>query len=477
MTSASRAIFRAYDIRGVVDRDFDETWVERLGRAMGALFIEEGHAAAVVGHDTRHSSPRYAERLTRGLAAMGVDVIQIGMTPTPVFYFAVKHLGKHAGCIITASHNPPEYNGFKIWSGEGTIHTTQIQRLYELMAATSDAPAAGGALTTSQGLVSHHDIVPAYLETLTAALPDPDVLRNLTVVVDGGNGAGGLVTTALLERAGATVVPLYCEPDGDFPNHHPDPVVAKNLVDLQTKVHETGADFGVGLDGDGDRIGVVDETGAMLYGDQLLAIFARDMLQRRPGATVIGEVKCSHLLYKDIAAHGGVPLMWKTGHSVLKAKLKETGALLAGEMSGHMFFAEDYHGFDDASLAALRLAMIVGRAKRAGGPPLSAMLADWPATANTPEIRMECPDAIKFQVVQLAAEHFRANPDNLPCELVDVDGVRLNFADGWALVRASNTQPALVLRFEAETPERLAELRALVEVPLQTWIAEAARRR
>ena len=447
-------VFRAYDIRGVVDVDFDPEWVERLGRALGAYFRGKGFEAAVIGRDCRMSSPEYAARLAAGMLAAGVDVTTVGMVPTPVFYFAVRHLGRKAGVMVTASHNPPEFNGFKIWAGDTTIHTDEITAIYDIMASEDIAAGAG--------LASEHDIVPSYLETVTRGIR---LDRPVSMVVDGGNGAAGLIAVEALRRAGAVVTPLYCEPDGRFPNHHPDPVVEKNVVALAAKVRGTGADFGVGLDGDGDRLGVVDETGRLVFGDRVLAILAREVLAERPGATVIGEVKCSHLLFKDIAAHGGVPVMGAAGHSLMKSEMLRRGALLAGEMSGHLFFADRYFGFDDAIYAALRLAGIVSRSDM----PLSRMLDDWPATVSTPEIRVDCPDAVKFAVVDRAVAHFRGL-----CDLIDVDGARLVFPDGWGLVRASNTQPALVLRFEAETPERLSEIRRLVEEPLAAWIEEMA---
>jgi phosphomannomutase/phosphoglucomutase len=304
------------------------------------------------------------------------------------------------------------------------------------------------------------DIEPAYLEELSA---QTTLDRPFKVVVDGGNGSAGLVCARLLERIGATVIPLYCEPDGTFPNHHPDPTVPDNVRDLQAAVLENGADLGVGLDGDGDRIGVVDEKGNIVYGDKLLAIYAREVLKNHPGATVIGEVKCSHLLYEDIAEHGGEPVMWKTGHSLIKAKMRETGALLAGEMSGHMFFADRFYGFDDALYAAQRLAEILVKSPE----PLSGLLATWPVTYNTPEIRMDCPEGITFDIVRKAQEYFKKDYD-----MNDVDGVRLTFSDGWALLRASNTQPVLVLRFEAESEQRLAEIREIIETPLHRWIEE-----
>lgn len=444
--------FRAYDIRGLVDVDFDDEWVERLGRALGTFFLRRNQQQAVLGHDCRLSSPGYQARLAAGLASSGIDVVCLGMVPTPVFYYAVKALGRKAGAIVTASHNPPEFNGFKVWSGETTIHTEDIRELYDIMAA--------GEFLTGTGIVCEHDIRPAYVEHVAEQMVLP---RAVSVVVDGGNGAGGLVCCDVLRQAGARVIPLYCEPDGRFPNHHPDPVIHKNVADLAARVVAEGADFGVGLDGDADRIGVVDASGRLLYGDQLLAIYARAVLKNHPGGTVIGEVKCSHLLYKDIAAHGGEPIMAATGHSLIKSRMRETGAILAGEMSGHMFFADRYYGFDDAIYAAARLAEIV-----AGSPtPLGAMLADWPGTVNTPEIRIDCPDAVKFAVVERAKAHFAAGYD-----VIDVDGVRLTFPDGWGLLRASNTQPALVVRFEAETEARLDEIRRLIEEPVARWIKE-----
>jgi phosphomannomutase/phosphoglucomutase len=457
MKPVNESIFRAYDIRGVVDRDLDPEWVEELGRACGTFFQQRGHSRAVVGHDCRFSSPAYQAAMVRGLLTTGMDVVFLNMVGTPLFYYAVRSLGLGAGVMITASHNPPEFNGFKIWEGPGTIHTNDIRAIHDIMAARS--------YRTGRGIASELDIEPAYLEELAAQTVLP---RPVKVVVDGGNGAGGLTCVKLLERIGATVIPLYCEPDGGFPNHHPDPTVEENTRDLRRAVLANKADLGIGLDGDADRIGVIDSEGSTIYGDQLLAIFSRDLLRRRPGATIIGEVKCSHLLFNDILSHGGNPDMWKTGHSLIKARMQEQGGLLAGEMSGHMFFADRFYGFDDAVYAAQRIVEIVGNPDN---PPLSRALADWPLTFNTPEIRMECPEEIKFRVVARAQEHFRNGYD-----MNDIDGVRLTFPDGWALLRASNTQPVLVLRFEAESEARLAEIRAEVETPLARWIAELSQR-
>jgi phosphomannomutase/phosphoglucomutase len=453
MKDINQGIFRAYDIRGIVGKDFDEEWVETLGRACGTYFRRQGHTQAVVGHDCRHSSPGYQRAMAEGLAATGVDVVVLNMVSTPMFYFAVKTLGRKAGVMITASHNPPEFNGFKVWAGESTIHSEEIQEIYNIMAA--------GEFETGRGVVSEHDIKPAYVEELSAQL---SLDKPIKVVVDGGNGAGGDVCAEILKKCGCDVVEIYTEPDGSFPNHHPDPIVVEYMTDLRDKVLEVGAAAGIGLDGDGDRIGIIDEQGDMLYGDQLLAIYARGLLELSPGATIIAEVKCSHLMYLDIKRHGGNGIMWKTGHSLIKAKMRETGAALAGEMSGHMFFADRYYGFDDGAYAALRFVEIMSRK---ASQPVSSYLADWPKTFNTPEIRKDCPDAIKFDVVSRAQEHFRKNYD-----MIDVDGVRITFPDGWGLLRASNTQPVLVLRFEAESEQRLAEIREVIEAPLDAWIEE-----
>jgi phosphomannomutase/phosphoglucomutase len=456
MASFNPDCFRAYDIRGLVDEDFDAQSVESLGRACGTYFRQHGLTRAVVGRDNRHSSTEYQASIVGGLVAAGVDAVMLPMVPTPVFYYAVTSLGCRAGVMITASHNPSEYNGFKVWAGEDTIHTEELQKIRHIM--------EGGEFETGEGVASELDPVEEYLREIASGIKLREPVR---VVVDGGNGSAGNVCASLLERIGAEVIPIYCEPDPEFPNHHPDPTVMENIRDLRQTVLDHGAHAGIGLDGDGDRIGVVDERGGVLYGDQLLAIFARDVLRQHPGADVIGEVKCSHLLFKDIEEHGGKPLMWKTGHSLIKDKMRRIGAQLAGEMSGHMFFADRYYGFDDAIYAAARLTEILSQDPK---KPLSGYLDSWPETHNTPEIRLDCPDSIKFRVVDRAVEYFKGLSGDF--QVLDVDGVRINFSDGWGLVRASNTQAVLVLRFEAETEDRLREIRAFFEEPLQTWIRE-----
>lgn len=452
MRAINPHVFRAYDIRGLVDVDFDAEWVRLLGLACGSIFREQGRLTAVVGRDCRESSPEYAGALIQGLVKAGVSVIDIGMVPTPFVYYAVKRYGVSAGVMVTASHNPAGYNGFKIWCGESTLYNEGISAIRDRM--------IDGPFTQGTGAVEIRDIFPAYSNDVARRV---SIKKRLSVVLDGGNGAGGEYLARLLERLGADVARMYCEPDGRFPNHHPDPVVEENMRALQARVKADGADFGIGLDGDGDRIGVVDETGRLLFGDELLALFAREILRRKPGGVVLGDVKCSHRLFRDIEEHGGKGEMCATGHSFMKAKLREMNAELGGEMSGHMFFSDRWHGFDDALYAAARFLEIMA----ASDAPLSRLL-NWPKSFVTPELHMPCPEHAKFAVVEKAREFFRPR-----CDISEIDGVRLVFSDGWGLVRASNTQPVLVLRFEAESADRLAEIRRMTEEPLAAWVAEA----
>ncbi|WP_027720473.1 phosphomannomutase/phosphoglucomutase [Maridesulfovibrio zosterae] len=452
MIKMNKEIFRAYDIRGVVDYDFDEEWVEKLGQACGTWFRSKGQKRAVVGHDCRHSSPVYQAAIVRGLNASGIDVLILNLVPSPVFYFAAKKLHYDAGIMITASHNPPEFNGFKIWSDGTTIHTDDIQQIYNIMKSQD--------FVNGKGMASCHDIVPSYVEDL---LENIKIKRPVKVVLDGGNGAGGHIALELLRKAGAEVIPLYCDPDGDFPNHHPDPVVEKYMGDLFKAVVDHNAEAGIGLDGDADRIGAVDEKGKLIPGDRLMAIYSRELLSRKPDETIIADVKCSHLLFEDIKNHGGRPIMARTGHSIMKAKMAETGAGLGGEMSGHIFFSDRYYGFDDGLYSALRLIEILSHENE----PLSKSLEDWPETFFTPELRIDYPEEIKFKLVENAAREL--SKDN---KVIDIDGVRVIYDDGWALVRASNTQAALTMRFEAESPERLAEIRNTIESLLDKLSAE-----
>ena len=446
-------VFRAYDIRGVVDVDFNEAWVTRLGKACGAYFARRGIGSAVVGHDCRHSSPAYHDALVSGLLSTGIDVVSIGMVPTPVLYFAVRHLNRQGGIMITASHNPPEYNGFKIWGGQSTIHGEEIKKIRAIFEE--------GIFPGGQGVLSDLDIVPSYKEDVLGRF---SLARPVKIVLDGGNGMGGEICADILTRLGATVVPMFCAPDGDFPNHHPDPVVEANMRALIARVKAEKADFGIGLDGDADRLGIVDPDGRLLFGDEVLSIYARELLARKPGSTVIADVKCSSRLFADIERHGGVPMMWTTGHSLIKARMHEVDAPLAGEMSGHMFFSENWHGFDDAIYGAARMTALFSAQEKS-----MTELPGWPSSFATPEINIPCPDGIKFAVVERVKEHFRNLHDT-----IELDGARVNFAHGWGLVRASNTQPVLVTRFEADSPEALAAIREEMETPLQNWIAEAA---
>ena len=446
------SVFRAYDIRGIVDEDFDPAWVERLGRAFGVCLSRQGLADAVLGHDCRHSSPEYHDALARGLLASGVNVVSVGMAPSPVLYFAVKHLRRKAGIMITASHNPSQYNGFKIWLGESTIYGDALQELKAIMEQ--------GETVAGQGVLSLHDILPAYTDAICERI---SLQRPLTVVVDGGNGAGGEICCRVLQRLGARVIPLYCEPDGSFPNHHPDPVVEDNMRDLISRVRVEKADCGIGLDGDADRIGVVDRNGRLLFGDELLGVYAKELLGRRPASVIIGDVKCSQRLFDAIAAQGGQPVMSMTGHSLIKARMRETGAQLAGEMSGHMFFQDGWFGFDDGIYSAARLLALLSKS----ATPLDEE-PGWPPACATPEINVPCPEAAKAEVVQRAREYFSTR-----YAVNTLDGVRVNFGDGWGLIRASNTQPVLVTRFEAANAERLAEIKDVMLLPLQEWIAQA----
>jgi phosphomannomutase/phosphoglucomutase len=443
MPKLSPTIFREYDIRGLVDQDLTEEAVHLVGRALGTRIREAGGRRAAVGRDARLSGPRFAAAMISALRACGVDVKDLGIVPTPLTYFAAHTAGVDGICMITGSHNPPEYNGLKVGLGSATFHGEEIQALYRL--------AVAGTFASGSGSVEAYDVVTPYRAHVRENLRLGK--RKLKVVVDAGNGTGGVVAVPLFESLGVEVVPLFVEMDGRFPNHHPDPTVEKNLEQLKAKVLETRADVGIAYDGDADRVGAVDEKGNVLWGDQLMILFSRALLAEVPGATIVGEVKCSFTLYDDIARRGGRPIMWKAGHSLIKAKMKEEQAVLAGEMSGHIFFANRWFGFDDGIYSSGRLLELLSRTEA----PLSTLLADVPKTASTPELRVDCPEDKKFEVVRRAQEFFRTR-----YEAVTVDGVRVVFPDGWGLVRASNTQPLLVLRFEAKTLDRLREIERLV---------------
>ena len=435
-------IFRKYDIRGIAQSDLTDEVVEQIGRAYATVMVRElGERGRVgVGRDARGSSERLFAALARGLTAGGLDVLDVGMVPTPLVYFAKFTRQDLLGAImITGSHNPAEYNGFKMMLGEGTLHGEGIAQLRDLILAKDFEP--GG----SQGSVEAWDgIIPSYLEWLVGHVQTSE--RKLKVVLDSGNGVAGVVAPEAVRQAfGAEVIELFSEPDATFPNHHPDPTVEENLQHLIAAVRKHGADLGVAYDGDGDRIGVVDEKGGIIWGDKLMILLSRDVLEHIPGATIIGEVKCSQTLFDDIEARGGEPIMSAVGHSVIKARIKETGAELAGEMSGHIFFNDRYFGFDDAVYATARVIEILQRSEA----PLSSLLADVPQTHATPEIRLECSEDRKFLIPGEVAKHFKEEG----FEVNTIDGARVNFGGGWGLVRASNTQPVLVLRVEAQTAQ------------------------
>ena len=441
-------ILRAYDIRGRVNEDLDRDTVRSLGAALGTRVLDAGGTRVALGYDVRESSPRLSDWIAEGILSTGASVLDLGLVPTPLLYYAVHTQGVDGGVQITGSHNPPEYNGLKIMQGGAMLHGSGLQELGRL--------AESRQFKTGAGRRDALELSERYL----ADLLRPGVLsRPLRVVIDAGNGCASLLAPELFRRLGATVRPLYCEYDGRFPNHMADPTLPETLTALRGEVVELGADFGIAFDGDADRLGVVDETGRIVWGDQLLALFARELLVAQPGATILFEVKCSRAVAEDVTAHGGVPVMTATGHSLIKQRMSELGAPLAGEMSGHFFF-KDWFGIDDAMYAAARLARWLARS----GRTLSSAVLELPKYVATPEIRVPCDDARKFDIVSRLRDRYRVGH-----RVVDVDGARIEFETGWGLVRASNTEPVLVLRTEGRTEaERdgiLADLRrALAEL-------------
>jgi phosphomannomutase/phosphoglucomutase len=458
------AIFREYDIRGVWGKDLTEEVVERIGRAFAVYLkntLKKEKIKVSIGRDVRLSSPLMLEALSQGFLSSGVDVVDIGLCPTPAQYFSLFYLPVDGGVMITGSHNPPEFNGMKLSVNKETLYGEKIQeirRIFEKSDFSQDK---------NTGKTEAREIIPEYLEYLRKSfLP----LSKIKVVVDAGNGTAGLVAPYIMRALGCEVIELYCSPDGNFPNHHPDPVVIENLKDLIAEVASSGADIGIGYDGDADRIGVVSDTGEVIWGDMLLIVFARDIIERRKAEGIqgkpifVGDVKCSQIMYEEVERLGGTPLMWKTGHSLIKHKVKETGAPLGGELSGHMFFADRYFGYDDAIYASLRLLEILSKM----GKPYSItrLLSDIPKSVSTPEIRVECPDGVKFKVVERMKEEFRGY------DFIDIDGIRIHFSNGWGLIRASNTQPALVLRFEAQDERSLTDIQTIIEDKLARVMAE-----
>lgn len=451
MTIINPTIFREYDIRGIAERDLPSDLVVSLGRAIGSMVLKNSGNRVALGRDCRRSSPRIHSSLVNGLISTGIRVIDIGTVPTPALYFATQKPEMAGGVMITGSHNPGEHNGFKICVGTSTIHGDEIRELRRMMIEERfENP-------TSTGTVETIDIEDAYIDTIYRSVK---IAKPVRVVVDAGNGMGGKIAARLYRKMGCEVISLFEEYDGSFPHHHPDPTVLENLRPLIEETCRSGSAVGIGFDGDADRIGVVDASGRVLFGDELLVIFARHILERNPGASIISEVKASHRLFADIKIHGGTAIMFKTGHSLIKAKMRESGALLAGEMSGHMFFKDRYFGYDDAIYAGARVLEIISET---GRTPVE-LIADLPPSFSTPEIRIDCPDEIKFEVIERARQTFQS----MGLMVNTIDGARIEFQDGWGLVRASNTQPVLVLRFEAETEKRLAEIRLLVEGVVNT---------
>ena len=449
--SLSRAIFREYDIRGVTGKDLTPDVATSIGHAFAAFLREKKISGEIaVGRDNRPSGTALHAALVKGLTECGIDVVDIGIVPTPLAYWAQHNLDVAGGIQITGSHNPPEYNGFKLGIGKNSIYGKDIQHVYDLIVA--------GDFPVGKGAVRREEVIDRYIDDVVTRIGR--IPGNLKVVVDCGNGAGALVAPQLMKRLGLNATCLFCESDGTFPNHHPDPTVEANLRDIIAEVAKQKADIGIALDGDADRIGVIDNEGEVIWGDHILILYARDVLERTgKGQSIIFDVKCSQALPEEITKAGGNPVMWKTGHSLIEEKMHETHAPIAGEMSGHMFFSEGFYGFDDALYGAARLLRIVANA----GKSVHAMLADVPRFVSTPEIRVDCPDDRKFGIVEAATKYFRARHD-----VIDVDGVRVLFGDGWGLIRASNTQPVLVMRFEARTAEHLAQIRSEME----GWLTE-----
>ena len=489
MTLIPSHCYRQYDIRGIAEEEFLSAGIERLGQAIGTYLLKfaPGRSKKVtLGRDARLSSPRLKDALAAGLAQAGLGVVDLGVCPTPVLYFSLFHLKPRGGVMITGSHNPPEYNGFKVCSGKETLYGDEIQKIGKLassgrLARRPFQPRFQPVGLTGRrvgltgrrgGRIETREIIPDYIDFMVrhfrGITPWARKRRGFRVVLDSGNGTAGLVAPEILKRLRVKAVELYSEPDGRFPHHHPDPTVPENMRDLVQAVARERAAAGIGYDGDADRLGVVDSEGNIVWGDTLMAIFSRDILRKNPGAAVIGEVKCSQVMYDEISRAGGRAIMWKTGHSLIKKKMREEKALLAGEMSGHLFFADRYFGYDDAIYASLRLVELLLRS----GKNLSRWAGELPAVCSTPEIRVDCREERKFEIVKDLRE-FLSDPGRVrshfglePREVVTVDGIRIAFDRGWVLVRASNTQPVLVLRYEAEDEQVLKRLRDSFETLL-----------
>ncbi len=454
IVSINPGIFREYDIRGIVGADIDEEVFEIIGKAYGTYMRNLGASRLSMGRDCRLSSPELSRAMTRGINSTGIDVLDIGMVSTPMLYFSLYNLPVDGGVMITASHNPGEYNGIKLSSGKDSLFGEQIQLIREM--------AEQGDFVLGEGSTSEAEIREDYIKFLKENL---DIKPGLQIAADYGNGMTGIIGPEVFREFGCELTELFETPDGTFPNHHPDPTVEENLVELIDTVVSKKLEVGLGFDGDGDRIGVINEKGEIIWGDMLVLIFARDILSREKGAKFIGDVKCSTSLFRGIEDAGGQAIMWKTGHSLIKNKMKVENAAMAGEMSGHIFFADKFFGYDDALYAGLRLLEILSKT----GKKVSELLEGIPHSVSTPEIRVDCPEEIKFQVVdKVKAELSRSH------QVIDIDGVRIEFPYGWGLIRASNTQPALVLRFEAIDSEKLQEIRSIIEGELNSVMNDLA---
>ena len=439
----NKEIFREYDIRGDVEKDLTDDVVLNIGRAFAAYMTEGGKKTASIARDCRLSSEHYRDLLVESMVESGLSVVDVGLVPTGLFYYSLFNLDVEGGIMITGSHNPPQMNGFKVAFGKSTIFGEEIQNIRKIIEE--------GRFVQGKGSYREYkNIVADYFTFLRSNIK---LNKQFKVVVDAGNGTGGVIGVPIMREMGQEVIELFCDMDGHFPNHFPDPTVEKNLETLRKTVLEQKAHVGIGYDGDADRIGIIDEKGNIIWGDYLMIIFARDILRGHKGATFVSEVKCSRNLFDDIEKHGGKPIMWKAGHSLIKQKMKETGALMGGEMSGHIFFADRFFGYDDAIYASLRFLEIMER----DGRPVSEFLSDLPKMYSTPEIRMDCPDNVKFDIVRELTEYYKTK-----FTVIDTDGVRVTFEDGWGLVRSSNTQPILVLRFEATSEEALTRIQDMV---------------
>lgn len=445
-------VFRQYDVRGIVGEELNAETYYLIGKGFATYLKQHGENSLVIGGDARHTTREFMDAFIKGALETGCDVTDIGIVATPVLYFAIWKLQMGGGAMVTASHNPSQYNGCKLNLGLGSVYADELQKVLGIIQAEQFEQGAG-TLTKIQNI--DQDYIDYIVNNIHLERP-------VKVIIDGGNGMGGPYLPEILQRLGCEVIEMYCEPDGDFPNHHPDPTVEKNMVDLSRAVVTAEYELGIGLDGDADRIGVVDEKGKMLFGDQILNILARDYLKTNPGKPIIADVKCSKNLYDDIKQRGGIPIMYKTGHANIKMRMKEIGVDFAGEMSGHVFLADRYLGFDDAIYVSCRFLEIVAKTTA----PVSSYLADQPKMYNTPELHTKCADERKFDVVAKVCAEFKTEG----YDVNDIDGARITFTDGWGLIRASNTTPVLVTRYEATTEARMKEIQDLIENKINKYL-------